>query len=109
MLASLVTPRALCKRAALPASRRALPHALPPLLPLPSPRQDVRVPASAMLPHTRGLTGPFSCLNSARLGIAFGALGAAEFCYAAARSYTLDRSQFGGVCVGGGGRAVSLR
>lgn len=54
------------------------------------------MPASAMLPGVRGLTGPFSCLNSARLGIAFGALGAAEFCYAAARAYTLDRSQFGG-------------
>ena len=55
----------------------------------------VRAPASAMLPGARGLGGPFSCLNSARFGIAFGALGAAEFCYAAARQYTLDRHQFG--------------
>ena len=55
----------------------------------------VRVPASAMLPKVRGLTGPFSCLNSARFGIAFGALGAAEFCFHAARQYTLDRHQFG--------------
>jgi glutaryl-CoA dehydrogenase len=56
---------------------------------------SVRVPASAMLPKARGLGGPFSCLNSARFGIGFGALGAAEFCYAAARQYTLDRQQFG--------------
>jgi glutaryl-CoA dehydrogenase len=55
----------------------------------------VRVPASAMLPHARGLGGPFSCLNSARFGIAFGAMGAAEFCYATARRYTLERRQFG--------------
>jgi glutaryl-CoA dehydrogenase len=55
----------------------------------------VRVPASAMLPKARGLGGPFSCLNSARFGIAFGSLGAAEFCYSAARRYTLDRMQFG--------------
>jgi glutaryl-CoA dehydrogenase len=55
----------------------------------------VRVPASARLPGARGLAGPFSCLNSARLGIAFGALGAAETCYAAARDYTLARRQFG--------------
>ncbi len=56
---------------------------------------NVRVPASAMLPNVKGFTGPFSCLNSARLGIAFGALGAAEFCYETARQYTLDRKQFG--------------
>jgi len=55
----------------------------------------VRVPASARLPGARGLAGPFSCLNSARLGIAFGALGAAEACFAAARDYTLARRQFG--------------
>ena len=55
----------------------------------------VRLPASAMLPGARGLGGPFSCLNSARFGIAFGALGAAEFCLATARQYTLDRRQFG--------------
>jgi glutaryl-CoA dehydrogenase len=57
--------------------------------------QDVRVPASAMLPKARGLGGPFSCLNSARLGIAFGALGAAESCFTLARQYVLDRQQFG--------------
>lgn len=56
---------------------------------------NVRVPASAMLPKVRGLTGPFSCLNSARFGIGFGAVGAAEFCYAKAREYVLDREQFG--------------
>ena len=56
---------------------------------------DVRVPESAMLPHAKGLGGPFSCLNSARLGIAFGTLGAAEFCYETARDYTLGRKQFG--------------
>ena len=55
----------------------------------------VRVPASAMLPAAKGLGGPFSCLNSARFGIAFGALGAAEFCFHTARQYTLDRHQFG--------------
>jgi glutaryl-CoA dehydrogenase len=55
----------------------------------------VRVPAGAILPGARGLGGPFSCLNSARFGIAFGALGAAEFCLATARQYTLDRRQFG--------------
>ena len=55
----------------------------------------VRVPASAMLPRARGLSGPFSCLNSARFGIAWGALGAAEFCFSTARRYTLDREQFG--------------
>lgn len=56
---------------------------------------NVRVPASAMLPHARGLSGPFSCLNSARFGIAFGTLGAAEYCFHTARQYTLDRQQFG--------------
>ena len=56
---------------------------------------SVRVPASAMLPHARGLAGPFSCLNSARFGIAFGALGAAEYCFSAAREYVLNRKQFG--------------
>jgi glutaryl-CoA dehydrogenase len=56
----------------------------------------VRVPASARLPGAPlGLGGPFSCLNSARLGIAFGALGAAEDCFARAREYTLARRQFG--------------
>ncbi|HEX3348697.1 MAG TPA: acyl-CoA dehydrogenase [Acetobacteraceae bacterium] len=57
--------------------------------------QDVFVPAENMLPHVKGLRGPFSCLNNARYGIAWGALGAAEFCWHAARSYTLDRKVFG--------------
>ena len=57
--------------------------------------QDVFVPAENMLPNLRGLRGPFSCLNNARYGIASGALGAAEFCWHAARSYTLDRKVFG--------------
>ncbi len=57
--------------------------------------QDVRVPASHMLPHVKGLKGPFTCLDSARYGIAWGALGAAEDCVARARQYVLDRKQFG--------------
>ena len=57
--------------------------------------QDVFVPAANMLPDVKGLKGPFSCLNNARYGIAWGALGAAEFCFHAARSYTLDRKMFG--------------
>jgi glutaryl-CoA dehydrogenase len=57
--------------------------------------QDVFVPAENMLPKVKGLKGPFSCLNNARYGIAWGALGAAEFCFHAARSYTLDRKMFG--------------
>jgi glutaryl-CoA dehydrogenase len=56
---------------------------------------DVRVPAANVLPLAKGLNAPFSCLNSARFGIAFGAMGAAEFCFHAARKYALDRSQFG--------------
>lgn len=56
---------------------------------------DVLVPEEAMLPNVKGLKGPFSCLNNARLGIAWGALGAAEACWHAARQYTLDRKQFG--------------
>jgi len=56
---------------------------------------DVLVPESAMLPNVKGLKGPFSCLNNARLGIAWGALGAAEACWHSARQYTLDRKQFG--------------
>ncbi|MFN2114989.1 MAG: acyl-CoA dehydrogenase [Anaerolineae bacterium] len=55
---------------------------------------DVFVPDDNMLPLARGLSGPFSCLNKARYGIAWGALGAAEFCWHAARQYTLDREQF---------------
>ena len=57
--------------------------------------QDVEVPADNMLPGARGLRGPFSCLNNARYGIAWGALGAAEFCWHAARTYTLERLMFG--------------
>jgi glutaryl-CoA dehydrogenase len=57
--------------------------------------QDVFVPAENMLPNVKGLRGPFSCLNNARYGIAWGALGAAEFCWHAAREYTLNRMMFG--------------
>ena len=56
---------------------------------------DVFVPADNLLPNVQGLKGPMGCLNSARYGIAWGALGAAEFCWQAARQYTLDRKQFG--------------
>lgn len=56
---------------------------------------QVFVPESHIFPDVRGLKGPFSCLNKARYGIAWGALGAAEFCWHAARQYTLDRAQFG--------------
>jgi glutaryl-CoA dehydrogenase len=56
---------------------------------------DVFVPAENMLPDVKGLRGPFSCLNSARFGIAWGALGAAEFCWQAARDYTMQRMMFG--------------
>ncbi|MCB1648293.1 MAG: acyl-CoA dehydrogenase [Pseudomonadales bacterium] len=55
----------------------------------------VFVPEENLLPHVQGLKGPFSCLNSARLGIAWGALGAAETCWKTALQYTLDRQQFG--------------
>jgi glutaryl-CoA dehydrogenase len=57
--------------------------------------EDVHVPAENLLPHVSGLKGPFGCLNNARYGIAWGALGAAEFCWHAARDYTLNRKQFG--------------
>jgi glutaryl-CoA dehydrogenase len=57
--------------------------------------QDVFVPAENMLPGVKGLRGPFSCLNNARYGIAWGALGAAEFCWHAARDYTMQRMMFG--------------
>ena len=57
--------------------------------------EDVFVPAENLLPNVKGLAGPFGCLNRARYGIAWGALGAAEFCWHAARQYTLDRLQFG--------------
>jgi glutaryl-CoA dehydrogenase len=56
---------------------------------------DVFVADDAMLPNVSGLRGPFSCLNNARYGIAWGALGAAEFCWHAARGYTLERKVFG--------------
>ena len=56
---------------------------------------DVLVPAENLLPGVSGLRGPFSCLNNARYGVAWGVLGAAEFCWHAARSYTLERRQFG--------------
>ena len=56
---------------------------------------EVFVPADNLLPNVTGLKGPFTCLNSARYGIAWGALGAAEFCWHAARQYTMDRVQFG--------------
>lgn len=56
---------------------------------------NVFVPQENMFPEVRGLKGPFTCLNSARYGISWGALGAAEFCWHTARQYTLDRQQFG--------------
>jgi glutaryl-CoA dehydrogenase len=57
--------------------------------------EGVEVGEDALLPNVEGLKGPFGCLNRARYGIGWGAIGAAEFCYAAARQYTLDRKQFG--------------
>jgi len=57
--------------------------------------EDVFVPEENRLPNVEGLKGPFGCLNNARYGIAWGALGAAEFCWHAARQYVLDRIQFG--------------
>src|SRR6266851_4443681 len=56
---------------------------------------EVFVPEENLLPGAKGLRGPFSCLNGARYGIAWGTLGAAEFCWHAARNYTLERRQFG--------------
>ncbi len=56
---------------------------------------DVFVPDDNYLPNVKGLKGPFGCLNKARFGISWGALGAAEFCWHAARRYTMDRKQFG--------------
>ena len=56
---------------------------------------DVFVPESQLLPNIEGLKGPFGCLNKARYGIAWGALGAAEDCWTRARQYTMDRVQFG--------------
>ncbi len=57
--------------------------------------EGVFVPEENAFPEVRGLKGPFTCLNSARYGIAWGAMGAAEFCWHTARQYTLDRKQFG--------------
>jgi len=57
--------------------------------------EDVFIPDDALLPNVEGLKGPFVCLNRARYGISWGALGAAEFCFSAARQYGLDRHQFG--------------
>jgi len=56
---------------------------------------EVAVGEDALLPHVEGLKGPFGCLNRARYGISWGAMGAAEFCFHAARQYGLDRKQFG--------------
>jgi glutaryl-CoA dehydrogenase len=56
---------------------------------------NVFVPEENMMPNVQGLSGPFGCLNSARFGIAWGALGAAEFCWQAALNYTMERKQFG--------------
>jgi glutaryl-CoA dehydrogenase len=57
--------------------------------------EDVFVPEENAFPTIKGLKGPFGCLNNARFGISWGALGAAEFCWHAARDYTLNRKQFG--------------
>jgi glutaryl-CoA dehydrogenase len=57
--------------------------------------EDVLVPEENLLPNVKGLAGPFGCLNVARAGIAWGAIGAAEFCWHRARQYVLDRKQFG--------------
>lgn len=57
--------------------------------------ENVEVPHENMLPKVRGLGGPFGCLNRARYGIAWGTMGAAEFCWHAAREYTMNRKQFG--------------
>ncbi|MGI9367080.1 MAG: acyl-CoA dehydrogenase [Rhizobiaceae bacterium] len=57
--------------------------------------EDVFVPEENLLPNVSGLAGPFGCLNKARYGISWGAMGAAEFCWHSAREYTLDRKQFG--------------
>ncbi len=56
---------------------------------------DVEIPEANLLPNVKGLKGPFGCLNRARYGIAWGAMGAAEFCWTRAREYTLNRKQFG--------------
>jgi glutaryl-CoA dehydrogenase len=56
---------------------------------------NVEIPEENLLPNVKGLGGPFGCLNKARFGISWGAMGAAEYCWHAARTYTLDRNQFG--------------
>ena len=56
---------------------------------------DCEVPLENLLPNVKGLRGPFGCLNKARYGISWGSMGAAEFCWLAARKYVLDRNQFG--------------
>ena len=56
---------------------------------------EVKLPADALLPNVEGMKGPFGCLNRARYGISWGSMGAAQFCYDAARQYGLDRKQFG--------------
>lgn len=57
--------------------------------------KEVFVPSSHILPNAKGLSGPFGCLNQARYGITWGTMGAAEYCWHAARQYTIDRAQFG--------------
>ena len=57
--------------------------------------ENVEIPDSALLPKVEGLKGPFGCLNRARYGIAWGVMGAAEFCWHVARQYGIDRHQFG--------------
>ena len=57
--------------------------------------KDALIPKANLLPNVKGLAGPFGCLNKARFGIAWGVMGAAEHCWHAARSYTMDRTQFG--------------
>jgi len=57
--------------------------------------EDVRLPEDAVLPGVKGLRGPFACLNEARYGIVWGAMGAARSCYETARDYALERRQFG--------------
>jgi glutaryl-CoA dehydrogenase len=57
--------------------------------------EDAEIPEDNLLPNVQGLAGPFGCLNMARYGIAWGSMGAAEFCWHAARQYVLDRKQFG--------------
>jgi glutaryl-CoA dehydrogenase len=57
--------------------------------------EDCIIPEENLLPNVKGLAGPFGCLNNARYGISWGAMGAAEFCWHRARQYVLDRKQFG--------------